>query len=52
MNKGDLVKGKYDWQLGGHGIGIILAKTLVGIKVYWPKQKVWCYTSEKAVKKI
>ena len=51
MKRGDLVKG-IGYQFSDYGIGIILAETFTGLKVYWPKQNCWCYTSSIALEKI
>ena len=51
MKKGDLVKGK-TFEFQDYGIGIVLQNNLLGFKVYWPKRKVWCYTSTRIVEKI
>ncbi len=51
MKKYDLVKPKgLEWH--NCGIGIILASSFDSLKVYWPKENIWCITSSKAVKKI
>ena len=51
MKKGDLVKGN-GYQFKDYGIGIVLQNTFLGFKVYWFKEKVWCYTTERVVVKI
>jgi len=51
MKRGDLVRG-IGFKFSDYGIGIILAETFMGLKVYWPKQNCWCYTGSKAVEKI
>jgi len=51
MKKYDLVKGK-GFEYSDYGIGIIIAETFIGLKVYWPKTNSWCITSSRVVEKI
>ena len=50
MKIGDLVAGKI--LLSTYGIGIIIGREFGGLKVYWPTQGCWCYTSEKGVRLV
>tara|TARA_R110002110_G_scaffold223647_1_gene437546 strand:+ start:291 stop:449 length:159 start_codon:yes stop_codon:yes gene_type:complete len=50
MKIGDLVVG-VDWlSFSDYGIGIVLSIEYGNIKVYWPTQACWCYTSERGVR--
>ncbi len=52
MKIGDLVIGK-GFEFRNHGVGIIIGNTgFGGIKVYWPKKAVWCYTGTGGVKPL
>ena len=49
--KGDLVEGN-SWILNDYGIGIVLGTDSLGsLKVYWPKEKFWCITLTKNVRR-
>ena len=51
MQVGDLVIGK-GFVFANHGVGIIIGKEFGGMKVYWPKRGVWCFTGSGAVKPL
>jgi len=52
MKIGDLVQGK-GLEFRNYGIGIVIGNTgFGGIKVYWPKKGVWCYTGTGGVKPL
>ena len=51
MKIGDLVIGKA-FVFSDYGIGIVIGKEFGGLKVYWPQEGVWCYTSEGGVKLV
>ena len=51
MQVGDLVIGK-TFVFANHGVGIIIGKEFGGMKVYWPKRGVWCFTGSGAVKPL
>ena len=52
MKKYDLVKG-IDFMCSEYGIGLVLAADGFGtLKVYWPKENIWCLIIEKNVVKI
>ena len=52
MKKYDLVKG-IDFMCSEYGIGLVLATDGFGtLKVYWPKENIWCLIIEKNVVKI
>ena len=50
MKIGDLVIGK-GFEFRNHGVGIVIGKGW-GLKVYWPKRGVWCFTGSGAVKPL
>jgi len=49
MKVGDLVTSNA-FIFSNYGIGIVIGREFGGLKVYWPEQGCWCYTSEKGVK--
>jgi hypothetical protein len=52
MKISDLVIGR-GFMFASYGIGIVMAiDTFDVIKIYWPKEKVWCITSKEGVKLI
>tara|TARA_R110000824_G_scaffold230500_1_gene418171 strand:- start:1544 stop:1774 length:231 start_codon:yes stop_codon:yes gene_type:complete len=50
MKIGDLVVGVDLLTFSDYGIGIVLSIEYGNIKVYWPTQACWCYTSERGVR--
>ena len=51
MKTGDLVIG-IGFLMDGYGVGVIIGKEFGGLKVYWPKKGVWCYTGTGGVKPL
>jgi hypothetical protein len=51
MKVGDLVIGKA-FLFCDYGIGVIIGKEFGGMKVYWPKEGVWCFTGSAGVKPL
>ena len=49
MKTGDLVVSN-GFMFSTYGIGIVIGREFGGIKVYWPQQGTWCYTSETGVR--
>ena len=53
MQVADLVTGK-GFEFRNYGVGIIIhsSRACGVLKVYWPKEAVWCYTGTGGVKPL
>ena len=51
MKIGDLVRGQ-TLIFRDYGIGIVIGRSFGGLKVYWPQENSWCYTSCQSVQRL
>ena len=51
MKVGDLVIGQ-TLIFRDYGIGIVIGREFGGLKIYWPQEGTWSYTSKRALQRL